>query len=125
MDTPLELAATSGRDAPHGIDWRCSGDAPIAVTSTTLPATLTRSDSARCNRLTGREQRVESGHLGRRNFENGAVLKQDAVDVGQAAREAAFECDPTQPAVRRFARPETVGPHGRVQNQSPTYRSRR
>src|ERR1700678_802473 len=43
MDTPLELAATSGRDAPHGIDWRCSGDAPIAVTSTTLPATLTRS----------------------------------------------------------------------------------
>ena len=38
-------------------------------------------DSERCNRLTGRDEGIESRHLGRRDSENGAVLKQYAVDV--------------------------------------------
>ena len=44
-------------------------------------------NSARRDRLTGREEGVETGSLEWREFENGSVLKQDAVDVAHRSVE--------------------------------------
>ena len=63
--------------------WRCADRGDFDD----FPCNIDPLDSACGDRLTGREEGAKSGRLGRWEFENGSVLKQDAVYVPQRSVE--------------------------------------